>query len=120
MPCARCPVCDDLFHLAVRGTSLEEWEREHVRERDPNGTPLLPCIRCWVELRPGHRVTIRSIPEGAGDALAVGQEGVVESVEEGRLLVRLGAALGAFRREALFYVPGQPSPPVATEPSGSS
>jgi len=101
-----------MYHLSVRG-ALDEWEREHVRERDANGIPLLPCIRCWVELRPGHRVTLRLVPDGVDGRLAVGQEGVVASgaeTEGGDIRVRFGETLGSFKRTELFYVPGQPPP----------
>ena len=112
MPYVRCPVCNEWFHLSIR-IPHDEWEREHVRERDANGIPLLKCIRCWVELRPGHRITLRQVLEASDGVLAVGQEGVVEAgaeMEGGDILVRFGETLASFKREDLSYVPGQPPP----------
>jgi hypothetical protein len=111
MPFARCPVCHDSFHLAIR-SDPKEWERQHVRERAEDGTPLLKCIRCWVELKPGHQVTVRSLPLGFQGNLSIGQRGVVEagaSEDGSRVTVRFGQALVAFEREQLFYVVGQES-----------
>ena len=113
MPFARCPVCNDSFHLSVRG-DLREWEREHVRERGADGTPLLKCIRCWVELRRGHQVTLRALSAERMGSLSAGQQGVVESGEAGmgeEIAVRFGETLARFKREELFYVVGQPSVP---------
>lgn len=115
MPYARCPVCQNLFHLQVRTRSPADWEREHVRERDEDGTPLLECIRCWVDLRPGHRVTLRVVPDDLAGVLAAGDEGVVESTDGDEIRVRFGATLAALRREDLFYVPGQPDPDAPRE-----
>ena len=108
MPLAVCPVCNASFHLLVRGDP-GAWESAHVQERNAEGTPLLKCFRCWVELRPGHRVTVRVLPEAQGLGLVLGQEGIVESpgALEGRIVVRFGATLAEFSREHLYCVPGQ-------------
>jgi hypothetical protein len=109
MPYARCPICNVTFHLSIT-SDLREWEREHVRERAADGVPLLECIRCWVELKPGHRVTLRSLPAERLGSLAAGQEGVVEcgpTGESGEIAVRFGDAVARFKREELFYVVGQ-------------
>lgn len=117
MPYARCPVCRSLFHLLVRAPSLADWEREHVREREADGMPLLKCIRCWIDLRPGHRVTLRAVPDGLAGALSVGDEGVVESAggEGDEIVVRFGATLAALKREDVFYIAGQPNPDAGGE-----
>lgn len=110
MPYARCPVCNDSFHLKVKGDP-REWERQHVGERTVDGTPLLKCIRCWVELRPGHQVTVRTSPSKFSSSPSIGQHGVVEldaSEAGGKVTVRFGESLIKFRREELFYVVGQP------------
>ena len=109
MPYIRCPVCQDLYHLLVKTPSLEEWEREHVRERDADGVPLLECPGCWMDLRAGHRVRLRSVPQELAGVLGIGQEGIVESpagADGGEILVRLGETLGSFKREDLSYIPG--------------
>jgi len=82
-----------------------------VRERSADGTPLLKCIRCWVELKPGHQVTLRSLPAGCFGTLSPGQRGVVESSSSGKsgeIVVRFGEILAQLKREDLFYVVGQP------------
>jgi hypothetical protein len=109
MPYIRCPVCQSLFHLQVKAPSLEAWEREHVREHDADGVPLLACPGCWMDLRAGHRVRLRSVPQELAGVLVVGQEGIVETPAEtagGEILVRIGATLGSFKREDLSYLPG--------------
>jgi hypothetical protein len=116
MPYARCPVCQNLFHLLVRAQSLADWEREYVR--DANGTALLKCFRCWVDLRPGHRVTLRVVPDDLAGVLFVGDEGVVESTGDGEgseIVVRFGATLSALKRDDVFYIPGQPNPDARGE-----
>jgi hypothetical protein len=91
---------------------LDEWERTHVAERARDGTPLLKCPRCWVELRPGHKVAIRSVPTGVASLLTVGQQGiVVTALEGGRVRASFGTIEADLRRDELFYVLGQP--PVA-------
>lgn len=111
MPYARCPVCQSVFHLAVRGTP-EAWERQHVRERAQDGTPLLKCLGCSVDLRPGHRVAVRTLPPHLAAFLSIGDLGVVESqVAAGRtsVAVRFGQLRAELKREELSYVPGHPS-----------
>lgn len=109
MPYARCPVCQQVFHLAVRGSPVE-WEREHVKERAADGTPLLKCIRCWVTLRPGHKVTVREIPDAYANELHIGQEGIVQTQAaspDGEVAVTFGPLHALMKRETLFYVVGQ-------------
>jgi hypothetical protein len=70
------------------------------------------CPRCWYELRPGHHVTVRTVPVGLEGRVEVGARGVVPSVEPGDppVLVALEAsavASGRFHRTELFYVVGQ-------------
>ena len=58
MPFGRCPVCGAMYHLNV-GLPLDEWYRQHWPQlRVGDEVPSL-CLRCWVNLRPGHRVTVR-------------------------------------------------------------
>ena len=107
MPYARCPVCADAYHLRVV-IPLDEWERTRVTQRDSDGTPLLKCVRCWVELRAGHRVTVRSVPPDLDAKLRAGQEGVVvASLEGGRVRARFGTIDTEMRREDLLYIVGQ-------------
>jgi len=108
MPTVLCPVCASTFHLSIRGDPAA-WEKEHVTEKTPNGIPLLKCVRCWVELRPGHRVTIREVPNQYAGQLAIGQEGVVSSDKMGAINVTFGEFSASCHREQLFYVSGQPS-----------
>lgn len=117
MPYARCPVCQNLFHLLVRAQSLADWEREHVRERDANGTALLKCFRCWADLRPGHRVALRAVPDDLAGVLSAGDEGVVESAGDdgSEIRVRFGATLAALKRDDVFYIPAQPNPDARSE-----
>lgn len=122
MPYVICPVCGSFFHLSVRG-SPDEWAREHVRERNADGIPLLRCFGCWVDLRPGHRVKLRRVPDAFAGVLTAGQEGVVESGAEGEggaILARFGDTLGSFRREDLSCIPGQKSPPAASDSPAAS
>lgn len=110
MPFARCPICNHVFHLLVKGDPLE-WKRQHVRAYSADGMPLLKCIRCWVELKPGHQVTVRSLSPELLGVLSVGQQGVVESGangECGKIAVRFGEILAELNREELFYIVGQP------------
>jgi hypothetical protein len=110
MPFARCPVCQSLHHLLVR-TSPQEWEREHVREREVDGTPLLRCFKCWVDLRPGHQVTLRTVPPEFENILSVGDHGIVEASagSDGvTILVRFANVQVELKREFLSYVFGQP------------
>jgi hypothetical protein len=107
VPYVRCPVCDSLTHLAIR-VSLDDWEREHVKDRDASGMPLMKCPGCWVDLRPGHQVRVRALIGQHRGQLEVGQLGVVESV--GPLItVKLGDLMVPLLREELSYVLGQPS-----------
>jgi hypothetical protein len=91
---------------------LDEWERAHVTARTPEGVPLLKCPRCWVELRAGHKVAIRSVPSSLAGKLSAGQEGVVlASGLDGQVRASFGAIEAEMHRDELFYVVGQP--PVA-------
>lgn len=112
MPYVICPICHDLFRLKING-DISVWEQQHVVDRTENGTPLLRCVRCWVELRVGHLVMIRTVPLAATTLLQAGQQGHVTST---RLInhhmvitVRFGEQHYDFRREDLFYVIGQPA-----------
>lgn len=111
MAFALCPVCNDMFHLSLRGgpREWEAWEREHVRERAADGTPLLKCVRCWVELKPGHRVVLRELPSELSGVLSVGATGVVSAGAgsgSGKVPVQFGGLSVELPREALFYVVG--------------
>ncbi len=111
MPYGRCPVCGAEYHLSI-SMPVAEWYHRHwpgVRVGDP-----VPgkCPRCWYELRPGHRVTIRSVPAGLEGCVESGAPGVVTSVEpsDPPIAVALEAsavASGRFHRTELFYVIGQ-------------
>lgn len=94
------------MHLAIR-TSIEDWEREHVKERDTFGVPLMKCPGCWVDLRPGHQVKIRALISQYEALLAVGQQGVVELAGP-PITVRFGEIRAMLQREELSYVLGQP------------
>jgi hypothetical protein len=114
MPFSRCPVCGELFHLNI-GLPLDEWYHSywpqvHIGDEVPG-----ECLLCWVELRPGHRVTIRSVPEELGACVDVGTPGVITATEPGSLpvlvvaLEKASVPSGRFRRSDLYYVPGQKS-----------
>jgi len=105
MPYVICPVCSASYHLVVRG-NLQAWEAEHVTERTENGAPLLTCIRCWVELKPGYKVTLRT----EHGQLPAGSEGIVQSCENEKFSVSFGTLQAELARSELFYVVGQ-SPP---------
>lgn len=107
MPYVRCPVCDGLTHLAIR-TSLKHWEREHVKERDPLGVPLMKCPGCWVELRPGHQVKIRALVGQHAEPLEIGQLGVAELVGP-PIIVSFDGTRATLAREELSYILGQPA-----------
>lgn len=111
MPYVFCPICHDFFHLKIHG-DIAAWEQQHVIDRTKNGTPLLKCIRCWVELRVGHLVTIRTVPP-TSTLLQVGQQGCVISTQlinnDMIITVRFGEQHYDFKRDELFYVMGQPS-----------
>lgn len=109
MPFVSCPVCGDSYHLLVQ-IPLEQWEAEHITQRSEAGVPLLKCIRCWVELRMGHKVTVRSVPVAYSHQIQPGDEGVVISDEidnPERIRVSFGLIEAVFCREDLFYVIGQ-------------
>jgi hypothetical protein len=111
MPFGKCPVCGASYHLSI-GMPVVEWYQRHwpgVTVGDP-----VPgkCARCWVELRPGHRVSVRSVPPGLEGQVEVGAQGIVTFVEpsDPPIVVALeGAAVrsGRFNRTELFYVLGQ-------------
>lgn len=104
MPFVVCPVCDAMFHLAVRGDPTA-WEAEHVVHRTETGVPLLTCVGCWVDLQPGHKVTLRT----AHDTLPLGSEGVVLSLKGDAFLVSFGGIHAELTRSDLIYVIGQPA-----------
>jgi hypothetical protein len=103
MPFGQCPVCGAGYHLSI-SMPVVEWYRRHwpgVSVGDP-----VPgkCVRCWVDLRAGLRVTVRSVPAAL--------EGVVTSVEPNGppVVVALETSevtSGRFHRTELFYVVGQ-------------
>ncbi len=111
MPFGQCPVCGASYHLSI-GMPVVEWYHRHW-PGVPVGEPVPgKCVRCWVDLRPGHRVTVRSVPPGLEGHVEVGAQGVVTSFEPSlpAIVVELeGSAtlLGRFHREELFYVVGQ-------------
>ena len=108
MPYVICPVCNQSFHLLVRG-NIDAWHAEHVKERTENGTPLLHCIRCWVDLRPGHKVTLRVSRPELEEIFTSRLEGTVISQNDGVFLVSFGTAQVTAIRSELSYVIGQPS-----------
>ena len=108
MPYVICPVCNQSFHLLVRG-NIDAWHAEHVKERTENGTPLLHCIRCWVDLRPGHKVTLRVSRPELEDIFKSRPEGIVISESDGVYLISFGAAQVTATRSELSYVIGQPA-----------
>lgn len=93
---------------------MAEWTSKHVRERTAEGTPLLECIRCWVELREGHLVTVRLVPSEYADFINQGQQGVVAltaQANQGKIRVSFGEVSYDFSRDMLSYVIGQPPVP---------
>lgn len=114
MPFGRCPVCGASYHLNV-SVPIDEWYRRYWPQVPLGEEVPGECIRCWVELRPGHRVTVRDIPAGLEGLVSVGAPGVVVEVEPGSppicVVALKGASVpqGKFRRTDLYYVPGQHS-----------
>lgn len=91
---------------------VEEWYLRHwpgigVGEPVPG-----KCARCGIELRPGHRVSVRSVPAELESFVKVGAKGVVTSVDTSGESVQVdleapAAASIWFRRTDLFYIIGQ-------------
>lgn len=101
MPYVICPVCEASHHLSIRGDP-KAWETEHVKDRTASGVPLLTCIRCWVELAPGHRVALRA----DNGNIAAGSEGIVQSSIGLTLIVAFGSTQLELARSDLFYIIG--------------
>src|SRR5947209_10802043 len=108
MPFGRCPICGAMYHLSVN-LPLDEWYRQywpqlHVGEEVPG-----LCPRCGIDLRPGHRVVVRTIPAELTADVDSGTEGIVTNMESGpeplNLVELQGARVksGKFRRSDLFY-----------------
>jgi hypothetical protein len=114
MPWGQCPICRVSFHLSV-GLPIDEWYRKYWPQLQVGEVLPELCPRCGIELRPGHRVTVRVVPDDLADKVAEGNQGTVFSVEAGEpplYLVHLEGAtplMGKFRRSDLFYVVGQKS-----------
>ena len=112
MPHSKCPVCGSMFHLSI-SLPLDEWYRQYWPQiKVGDAVPGL-CPRCWIDLRPGHRITVRTVPTELESDLESGTEGVVAAVETGPEPIYLvefaGAKVssGRFPRADLFYVLGQ-------------
>ena len=116
MPFGRCPVCGASYHMSI-GLPVDEWYRRYWPGVTFGAEVPGECIRCWVPLRVGHRVTVRVVPNELADAVSVDTAGVVSAVEPGEapmFVVELqgaGVASGRFRRSGLWYVVGQPPVP---------
>lgn len=115
MPFGRCPICGAGYHLNVN-LPLDEWYRQFWPQlRVGDEVPGL-CFGCWVDLRVGHRVTVRTVPAELAGRLTVGTPGLVSAVEfdgEPVYVVELeGVAVssGRFRRSELSFVAGQKTP----------
>jgi hypothetical protein len=127
MPFGRCPVCGASYHMSV-GLPVDEWYRQYWPGVPFGAEVPGECIRCWVPLRVGHRVTIRVVPAELAGTVNPGTAGVVTAVEPGEqpvFVVELqGAevASGRFRRPELWYTVGQPPVPEApdAEPSAAA
>jgi hypothetical protein len=111
MPFGKCPVCGGTFHLSVG--SVPEWYKERwPKLRVGDVVPEL-CFYCWVDLRSGHRVRVRTVPPELSDVVDVGTDGIVKSLEDGPepvFVVYLEGAKvkeGRFRRSDLTYVADQ-------------
>ncbi len=113
MPFGRCPVCGSSYHMSI-GLPVDEWYRRYWPGVPVGAEVPGECIRCWIPLRVGHRVTVRVVPDGLTGVVSVGIEGVVSAVEPGKTALFVvefqgaGIARGKFRREELWYVIGQP------------
>jgi hypothetical protein len=94
---------------------VDEWYRRYWPEVPIGAEVPGECLQCWVPLRVGHKVTVRLDPGELAGAVATGAAGVVSAVEPGEVTVFVveleGAGVGRrrFRRNELWYVPGQPS-----------
>ena len=118
MPYGRCPVCEAVYHMSV-GLPVDEWYRQHWPQLGVGDEVPGLCPRCWMDLRPGHRVTVRTPSREWAEQIPVGTPGVVTAVEAGGVdggpvyVVELEGAkaqTGRFRRADLHYVLGQPPP----------
>jgi hypothetical protein len=104
-----------VYHLSV-GLPVDEWYRQYWPNLKVGDMVPGLCPRCGIDLRAGHRVTVRTAPVELSEHVPVGTPGTVLGIEaaegEGELvyLVELeGAAVaaGRFRRADLSYVIGQ-------------
>ena len=112
MPFGRCPICGATYHLSV-SLPVDEWYRQYWPQlRAGDEIPDL-CPRCGIDLRPGHRVAVRSVPIELAERVTAGISGVVVSVSnEVQPLYEVelegaGVAKGRFLRSELFYILGQ-------------
>ncbi len=111
MPFGQCPVCGAGYHLSI-SMPVVEWYRRYWPGVSVGDSVPGKCVRCWVDLRAGHRITVRSIPAALEGRVEVGAQGVVTSVEPNGppVVVALETSevtSGRFHRTELFYVVGQ-------------
>lgn len=120
MPFGCCPVCGAGYHMSA-GLPVEEWYNRYWPGVPVGAEVPGECIRCWVPLRVGHRVTVRVVPDALAGAVSAGTAGVVSAVEPGAVPAFVvefqgaGVARGRFRRSELWYVVGQPAVPRGAE-----
>lgn len=111
MPFGQCPVCGANYHLNVN-LPVGEWYARHWPGIAVGEPVRAKCARCSVDLRPGHRVSIRSVPLELEGRVEVGACGVVTAIKPipPAFVVELegsAARIGRFRREELLYIIGQ-------------
>ena len=116
MPFGCCPVCGARYHLSVN-LPVDEWYKRYWPQCQVwDEVPGL-CFGCWVELRVGHRVRVRTVPSELTERLTVGTLGGVAAVENDGEPVYVvefeGGAIrtGRFRRTELSCIQGQTPPP---------
>jgi hypothetical protein len=115
MPYGRCPVCGAGYHLNV-SLPVDEWYRRYWPQCQVGDEVPGLCFGCWVELRVGHRVTVRTVPSQLAERLTVGTAGTVVAVEsdgEPVYVVELDGGVtreGRFRRTDLSCIQGQTPP----------
>lgn len=111
MPYGRCPICGTTFHFSVI-FAVDEWYRKFWPNLPAGEEVPDLCPRCGIDLRPGHRVAVRVVPNELAGRVAVGTTGVVVSVTDEGIpeyqveLDGAGLAKGRFVRSELFYLLG--------------
>jgi len=116
MPYGRCPVCGAGYHLSVN-LPVDEWYKQHWPQCQVGDEVPGLCFGCWVELRVGHRVRVRSVPSELAKHLTAGTAGIVVALETDAEPVYVvefdGGAIrkGRFRRTDPSRIVGQTPTP---------